>query len=81
MACNGLKMGSFHLFRHPQWSRIIFGSHFLKSRDDVLSPTSSVPIFNPSFGLGLSVAIVHKFWAFWGPFRGSSRTCCGVRGP
>ena len=27
MACNGLKMGSFHLllFRHPKWSRIIFG--------------------------------------------------------
>ena len=24
MACNGLKMGSFHLFRHPIWSRIIF---------------------------------------------------------
>ena len=29
MACNGLKMGSFHLFRHPKWSRIIFGNtHF-----------------------------------------------------
>ena len=29
MACNGLKMGSFHLFRHPKWSRIIFGkTHF-----------------------------------------------------
>ena len=29
MACNGLKMGSFHLFRHPEWSRIIFGKkHF-----------------------------------------------------
>ena len=27
MACNGLKMGSFHLFRHPKWSRIIFGTH------------------------------------------------------
>ena len=26
MACNGLKMGSFHLFRHPKWSRLIFGS-------------------------------------------------------
>ena len=25
MSCNGLKMGSFHLFRHPKWSRIIFG--------------------------------------------------------
>ena len=25
MTCNGLKMGSFHLFRHPKWSRIIFG--------------------------------------------------------
>ena len=29
MACNGLKRGSFHLFRHPKWSRIIFGkTHF-----------------------------------------------------
>ena len=29
MACNGLKMGSFHLFRHPKWARIIFGkTHF-----------------------------------------------------
>ena len=25
MACNGLKMGSFHLFMHPKWCRIIFG--------------------------------------------------------
>ena len=23
MACNGLKKGSFHLFVHPKWSRII----------------------------------------------------------
>ena len=29
MACNGLKMGSFHSFRHPKWSEIIFGkTHF-----------------------------------------------------
>ena len=29
MACNGLKRGSFHLFRHPKWSRIIFEkTHF-----------------------------------------------------
>ena len=25
MACDGLKKGSFHLFVHPKWSRIIFG--------------------------------------------------------
>ena len=25
MACNGLKNGSFHLFRHHKWSRISFG--------------------------------------------------------
>ena len=32
MACNGLKMGSFHLFRHPKWSRIIFEKiHFWKN--------------------------------------------------
>ena len=24
MACNGLKRGSLHLFRHPKWSKIIF---------------------------------------------------------
>ena len=37
MACNGLKKGSFHLFVHPKWSRIIFGRiHFL-------------PIFDPFF--------------------------------
>ena len=24
MACHGLKKGSFHLFRNPKWSRIIF---------------------------------------------------------
>ena len=23
MACNGLKMGSFHLFRHPKCSRMV----------------------------------------------------------
>ena len=29
MACNGLKIGSFHLFRQPKWCRIIFGkTHF-----------------------------------------------------
>ena len=27
MACNGLKKGSFHLFVHPKWSRIIFKTH------------------------------------------------------
>ena len=25
MACNGLKKGSFHLFVHPKWCRIICG--------------------------------------------------------
>ena len=29
ITCNGLKMGSFHLFRHPKWSRIIFGKMLL----------------------------------------------------
>ena len=27
MACNGLKKGSFHVFRHPKWSRIISEKH------------------------------------------------------
>ena len=37
MACYGLKKGSFHLFRHPKWSRIIFGK------------TPFWPIFDPFF--------------------------------
>ena len=42
MACNGLKKGSFHLFRHPKWCRIIFGkTHFS-------------PIFHPFLTLFLS---------------------------
>ena len=37
MACNGLKKGSFHLFRHTKWSQIMFGkTHFR-------------PIFDPLF--------------------------------
>ena len=27
MGCNGLKKGSFHLFVHPKWSRIILEKH------------------------------------------------------
>ena len=37
MACNGLKRGSFHMFRHPKWSRIIFGKAHIG------------PIFDPFF--------------------------------
>ena len=37
MIGGGLKMGSFHLFRHPKWSRIISGTpfltHFLSQND------------------------------------------------
>ena len=45
MACNGLKMGSFHLFRHPKWSRIIFGkTHFSPIFDPFFVPQQ--PIFN-----------------------------------
>ena len=45
MACSGLKMGSFHLFRHPKWSRIIFGknpflNHFLTHFLSQTSPFS-----------------------------------------
>ena len=50
MACNGLKKGSFHLFVHPKWSRIIFGiPHFSPIFDPFLS--AKQPIFN-------------AFWAF-----------------
>ena len=31
MACNGLKKGSFHLFRHPKWCRIIFHGSMVQS--------------------------------------------------
>ena len=41
MACNELKMGSFHLFRHPKWSRIIFGKHIF----DPFFLVSKQPIF------------------------------------
>ena len=51
MACNGLKMGSFHLFRHPKWSRIIFGkTHFWPILDPFFFPKQ--PIFK-------------AFWDFW----------------
>ena len=50
MACYGLKKGSFHLFRHPKWSRIIFGKpHFW-------------PIFDPF--LVAKQPIFEAFWDF-----------------
>ena len=39
MACNGLKVGSFCLFVHRKWSRIIFGkTHFWPIFDPFLVP-------------------------------------------
>ena len=45
MACNGLKMGPFHVFRHPKWSRISFWKKtcFGPSFDPFLVPKQ--PIF------------------------------------
>ena len=44
MACHGLKKDSFHLFRHPKWSRIIFGkTHFCPIFDSFL--VAKQPIF------------------------------------
>ena len=44
MACHGLKKGSFHLFVHPKWSRIIFGkTHFWPIFDPFFVPKQ--PIF------------------------------------
>ena len=44
MPQNGLKMGSFHPFVHPKWSRMIFGKmHFLPIFDPFLVPKP--PIF------------------------------------
>ena len=40
MACNGPKMGSFHLFVHPRWCRIILGkTHFRPFLTHFLSQT------------------------------------------
>ena len=44
MACHGLTKGSFHLFVHPKWSRIIFGkTHFGPIFDGFL--VAKQPIF------------------------------------
>ena len=40
---------------------------------------------SPRYGLflvwGCRRPMCNKFWGFWGPFGGDSRTYCGVRGP
>ena len=44
MPQNGLKMGSFHPFVHPKWSRMMFGKmRFSPIFDPFLAPTQ--PIF------------------------------------
>ena len=44
MACNGLKRGSFHLFVHPKWCRVIFEkTHFWPIFDPFL--VAKQPIF------------------------------------
>ena len=48
MDCNGLKMGSFHLFVHPKWSRIISGKNTFSSIFDPLL-VAKRPIFK-AFG-------------------------------
>ena len=68
MACNGLKKGSFHLFVHPKWSRIIFAkTHF----DPIFDPflVAKQPIFKAfcDFGgakmacNGLKMDSIHLF--------------------
>ena len=53
MACNGLKMGSFHLFVHPKWSRIIFGeTHFSPIFDPFL--VAKQPIFKAFCDFGVA---------------------------
>ena len=53
MACNGLKRGSFHLFRHPKWSRIIFGkTYFGPIFDPFLVPKQ--PIFKAFYDFGVA---------------------------
>ena len=47
----GSERGSFHLFLHPKWSRIIFGkTHFLPIFDLFLVP--KLPIFKAFGGFG-----------------------------
>ena len=42
MAQNGLKMGSFHLFSHPNWSGIIFRTTCFSSVFDPLFPRAKI---------------------------------------
>ena len=56
MACNGLQMSSFHLFRHPKWSRIILEKH----------------IFDPFLTHALSHNISRHFAILGGPKRATT---------
>ena len=68
MACNGLQVGSFHLFVHPKWSRIISGKNTFSSIFDPLL-VAKRPIFKAfgDFGgakivcNGLQVGSFHLF--------------------
>ena len=42
MAGNGIKMGSFHLFRHPKWCRIVLEKHIFD-----LFLTHFLPLVHP----------------------------------
>ena len=59
MACNGLKMGSLHFFRHPNWCRIIFGkTHFSSIFDPFF--VSKQPIFKAFWDFRRAKAGHHK---------------------
>ena len=72
MVCSGLKMGSFHLFRHPKWSKINVGkTHFWPIFDPFLTHffVPKQPIFKAvcDFGVakmacnGLKMGSFHLF--------------------
>ena len=69
MTCNGLQMGSFHLFRQPKWSRIIFGkTHFEPIFDPFLIANRPISKAFQDFGYNktshhdLKTRQKHLFW-------------------
>ena len=58
MACNGLKKGPFHLFRHPKWSRIILEKHIVDPFDPFFVPKQ--PIFKAFWDFRRAKTSHHK---------------------
>ena len=71
MACYGLKKGSFHLFRHPKWSTIIFGKTLLGPIFDPILVAQNNP-FSRHF-----VTLEGPKWLAMGS-KGAHFTCSGT---